>query len=139
MPIDQEFYKNLKPVSQEHDHFVWGPGKEGDAAKDENVKAAYEANGEKIEPLGVHGTYVAVDYDDCISDGACLPACPVAVFEWTKNTGLAGQDQRVDYSDKPEPIREADCIWCMACVTVCPTEAIKVDESLVAVHNSTQV
>ncbi|MCZ6647673.1 MAG: ferredoxin family protein, partial [Thaumarchaeota archaeon] len=99
MPIDQEFFKNLKPVSQENDHFVWGPGKEGDAAKDENVKAAYEANGEKIEPLGVHGTYVAVDYDDCISDGACLPACPVSVFEWTKNTGLDGQDLRLDYSD----------------------------------------
>jgi len=49
----QEFYKNLKPIAQHHDHYVWGPGKEGVAAKDENVKASYEARGEKIEPLGV--------------------------------------------------------------------------------------
>ncbi len=139
MAIDQDFFKNLKAVAEHNDHFVWGPGKEGDAAKDENVKADYEAKGEKIEPLGIHGTFVAVDYDDCIADGACLPACPVAVFEWDKNTGLSGQDQRQDYTDKSDPIRESDCIWCMACVTVCPTEAIKVDESLVAVHKTTQL
>ena len=26
-----------------------------------------------------------------------------------------------DYTDKLDPIGEHDCIWCMTCVTVCPT------------------
>ena len=134
MPIDQEFYKNLKPVAiSEHGYVVWGPGKDGAAAEDNNVKAAFEEVGEKFEPLGVHGTYVAVDFDDCVADGACLPACPVAVFEWTKNPGFGGTDEKLDLTDKAAPVRESDCIWCMACVTVCPTEAIKVDEALVSV------
>ena len=41
---------------------------------------------------------------------------------------------RADYTDKSDPIREKDCIWCMACVTVCPTKAIKVDQSNVQSH-----
>ena len=134
MPIDQEFYKNLQPVAiSEHGYLVWGPGKDGAAAEDSNVKAAFEEVGEKFEPLGIHGTYVAVDFDDCVADGACLPACPVAVFEWTKNPGFSGTDEKLDLTDKAAPVRESDCIWCMACVTVCPTEAIKVDEALVSV------
>jgi NAD-dependent dihydropyrimidine dehydrogenase PreA subunit len=28
-------------------------------------------------PLGVHGTMVAVDWDSCYADGACIEACPV--------------------------------------------------------------
>jgi ferredoxin len=31
-------------------------------------------------------------------------------------------------------IREHDCIWCMACVSVCPTGAIKVDQSNFEFH-----
>jgi len=31
-------------------------------------------------------------------------------------------------SEKSVPIREEDCILCMACVTQCPTEAITVEE-----------
>ena len=134
MGIDQEFHKKLKPVARsEHGYLVWGPGKDGEASKADEVKSAYEANGDPLEPMGIHGTYVAVDFDDCVADGACLPACPVSVFEWSKNVGFSGTDQRLDFSDKAAPIREADCIWCMACVTVCPTEAIKVDEALVEV------
>ncbi|MFQ6134549.1 MAG: ferredoxin family protein [Nitrososphaerales archaeon] len=136
MAIDEEFYKNLKPVEKHHDHYVWGPGKIGAAAEDPNVKAAYEKAGKKIEPLGVHGTYVAVDWDDCEGEGSCLSVCPTTVFEWAKNPGNSGQDDRLDYTDKSDPIREADCIWCMACVTACPTQAIKVDEALVEVHNN---
>ena len=30
--------------------------------------------------------------------------------------------------------REHDCIWCMACVTVCPTTAIKVEEANLDIH-----
>src|SRR5207253_1660845 len=81
----------------------------------------------------IHGTFVAVDWDDCIGDGGCLPVCPVAVFEWLQNPGKSGKDDRAGYSDKSDPVREADCIFCMACVTVCPTTAIKIDQVLVAV------
>ena len=39
-----------------------------------------------------------------------------------------------DYTDKPDPIREGACIWCMACVTVCPTNSNKVDEVNLQIH-----
>ena len=136
MAIDEDFYKNLKPIEKHNDHYVWGPGKIGAAAEDPNVKAAYAKAGIKIEPLGVHGTSVAVDWDDCIGDGACLSVCPVSVFEWTKNPGNSGQEDRLDYTDKSDPVRETDCIYCMACITSCPSQAIKVDEALVEVHKN---
>ena len=37
---------------------------------------AYKARGEEYVPLGVHGTMVAVDWDSCYADGACIEACP---------------------------------------------------------------
>jgi ferredoxin len=40
-------------------------------------------------------------------------------------------------TDKSDPVKEHDCIWCMACVTVCPTQAIKVDEANLEVHKTT--
>ena len=66
----------------EHFHFVWGPGRTAEAAEDENVKSAYAARGEEIVPLGVHGIMVALDFDSCIADGACIEVCPVQVFQW---------------------------------------------------------
>ncbi|MGI9010354.1 MAG: 4Fe-4S dicluster domain-containing protein, partial [Nitrososphaeraceae archaeon] len=47
------------------------------------------------------------------------------------------REGRKDYTDKSDPVREHDCIWCMACVTVCPTTAIKVDEANLEVHKKT--
>ena len=41
-----------------------------------------------------------------------------------------------DLTDKADPIREHDCIWCMACVSVCPPQAIKVDQSNVEKHET---
>ena len=86
--------------------------------------------------LGVHGTFVILD-DSCIADGDCIDACPVQVYQWYRseqgvpaiektNTTSEGigedrnRDGRKDLTDKSDPIRERDCIWCMACVTVCP-------------------
>ena len=73
------------------------------------------------EEQGIRGTHVAVDFDLCIGDGACLEDCPVDVFEW------------VDTPDHPEseikahPTHEQQCIDCMLCVDICPVDAIDVD------------
>ena len=158
MPIDLEFPKNHKPIGKhkcadgEHFHFVWGPGKiDAESSTDENIQNAYKKRGEEYVPLGIHGTFVAVDWDSCISDGGCFEVCPVQVYQWyrTENdvpavqmvnatsvgTGESHQKEgRKDYTDKSEPIREHDCIWCMACVSVCPTQAIKVDQSNQKIH-----
>ena len=95
-------------------------------------------------PLGVSGTMVAIDWDSCIGDGACIEACPVSVFQWYRTeknipainainetfdgTGSDEKEERKDFSDKADPIREHDCIWCMACVSVCPPQAVLVDQ-----------
>lgn len=67
----------------ENFHFMWGPGRSNaEAFSNEDVKAAYAARGEEQVPLGVSGTMVAIDWDSCIADGACIEACPVQVFQW---------------------------------------------------------
>ena len=66
--------------------------------------------------LGIYGTDVAVDFDLCIGDGACIEVCPVNVFDWRG----AGVDR------KAMPARERDCIYCFGCEAVCPKFAIRV-------------
>ena len=158
MPIAENFPEGLKPLGKISDgdgnfHIMWGPGRaDAEAFSDADVKAAYEARGEEQVPLGVSGTMVAVDWDSCVADGACIEACPVQVFQWYRTekdipakdvvgqtfegTGSSVKDERKDMTDKADPIREHDCIWCMACVSVCPPQAIKVDQSNVEKHDS---
>ena len=38
------------------------------------------------------------------------------------------------YSDKASAIREHDCIYCMACVSVCPPQAVLVDQANMEWH-----
>ena len=87
--------------------------------------------------LGIHGSHVAVDWECCVADGACLDVCPVDVFEWLLNPGKkgTGNDKVIDKgtpewnkyrTDKSDVVREGDCIDCMACETACPVQAIKV-------------
>jgi ferredoxin len=52
----------------------------------------------------------------------------------SSGTGRSGQNDRSDYTDKSDPVRDKACIWCMACVTVCPTTAIKVEQSNMEFH-----
>jgi NAD-dependent dihydropyrimidine dehydrogenase PreA subunit len=66
--------------------------------------------------LGIYGTDVAVDFDLCVGDGACIEVCPVNVFDWQG----AGNDR------KAIPVRERDCIYCFGCEAVCPKFAIRV-------------
>ena len=151
MPIDSSFPNKQQPIGKhlladgEHFHFVWGPGQAKEAAENSEVRAAYESRGEELVPLGVHGTVVAVDWDSCIADGSCISACPVQVFEWYRSdndvaasemanatssgNGDTSSNGRIDYTDKSDPIREHSCIFCMACVTVCPTKSIIVNEA----------
>ena len=53
-----------------------------------------------------------------------------------EGTGSDVKDERKDLTDKADPIREHDCIWCMACVSVCPPQAIKVDQANVEAHET---
>ena len=157
MPIAENFPEGLKPIGKinysdgENFHFMWGPGRDdGNALQNDDVKAAYSARGEKQVPLGVSGTMIAVDWDSCVADGACIEACPVQVFQWYRTekdipaidvvgktfqgNGSSNKNERKDFTDKADPIREHDCIWCMACVSVCPPQAIKVDQANQEAH-----
>jgi len=102
MAIDPNFEDNREVAGEHEGHNVWGPVDEP-------------------ETLGIHGTHVAVDFDICIADGACLEDCPVDVFVWTDTPGHPESDEKAD------PAAEAQCIDCMLCVDVCPVDAIDVD------------
>ena len=104
MAIDPNFDQNRNRVGEENGVTVWGPVDEP-------------------EQLGIHGTHVAVDYDICIADGACLENCPVDVFTWVDTPGHPKSEEKV------EPTRESQCIDCMLCVDICPVDAIDVDGS----------
>jgi len=164
MPIPENFPEGLKPlgkisISDGNFHLMWGPGrtKNADGSQveslaDAEVVAAYAARKEEQVPLGISGTMVAVDWDSCIADGACIEACPVQVFQWYRTekdipakdvvgqtfegTGKDVKDERKDLTDKADPIREHDCIWCMACVSVCPPQAVLVDQSNLEAHEN---
>ena len=128
--IDPDFLSKpdeYPPTGDHHTHKVLGEGKNRPDAEGKPYPTA----------LGIHGTHVAVDWDSCIGDGACMDVCPVEVFEWllvpgTWGTGkdkvLAnGSEEYGKYrTDKCDPIRESDCIDCMACETACPVLSIKI-------------
>ena len=151
MPIQEDFCKgDKKPIGKinyndgENFHWVWPSQGLVEASKDEKVLADYKKRGEKMEPLGITGTMVANDWDSCVADGACIEACPVQIFQWYRTdkdisgkkatnetfvgTGSTVKEERFDFTDKADPIREHDCIWCMACVSVCPPLAVLVDQ-----------
>jgi NAD-dependent dihydropyrimidine dehydrogenase PreA subunit len=69
---------------------------------------------------GIFGTDVAVDFDLCVGDGACIEVCPVNVFEWQGDG-----PQR-----KALPSRERDCIFCFGCEAVCPKFAIRITKPI---------
>jgi len=39
------------------------------------------------------------------------------------SAGLTEIDERLDYTDKSQPIREHDCTVCMTCQEICPEGA----------------
>lgn len=131
-PIDPNFQQKPDeyPITGEHSgHKVRAMG-----------KSRMDPDGNPFPTTqGIHGTAVAVDWENCTSDGVCMDVCPVFVFEWLLNPGQAGtgKDKIVDQgtpdyntyrSDKSDPVREMDCIFCMACETSCPTQCIKITQ-----------
>ncbi|MEM0097705.1 MAG: 4Fe-4S binding protein [Conexivisphaerales archaeon] len=130
IPIDADFLHKPDefPITGEHlGHKVRAEGK---------VRIGGEG---KPYPTtnGIHGTQVAVDWEACIADGACMDVCPTSVYEWFLNPGQAGtgKDKIVEVgteewnkyrTDKSDMVREQDCIYCMACEVACPTGAIKI-------------
>jgi len=110
--IDPDFQQKRQVVDKHFEHDVWGPL-------------------ELPEVTGIHGTHVAVDFDICIGDGSCIEVCPVEVFEWFDTPGTNPHKVHPDLPPmikeaKADPIREVDCIDCMACETACPVLAIKI-------------
>jgi len=156
--IPEDFCHNdVKPTGKtshsdgENKHFIWGDGRsDGAAFSNDEVKAAYEAHGDTQVPLGIHGTTVAVDWDQCTAQGSCMSVCPVQTFQWYRTekdiaaadckgetfegTGSVVKDERKDMTDKADPIREHDCIWCMACQEACPEGAIRIEASNLEWH-----
>jgi NAD-dependent dihydropyrimidine dehydrogenase PreA subunit len=100
-PIDMGFKSKRQSIGKFKGIQVWGP---------------YDPPGQ----LGIWGTDVCVDFDICVSDGACIDACPVNVYEWLDTPGHPASER------KPFMIREKDCIFCLACENVCPPQAIKI-------------
>jgi NAD-dependent dihydropyrimidine dehydrogenase PreA subunit len=100
-PIDVGFKSKRQSIGKFKGIEVWGP---------------FDPPGQ----LGIWGTNVCVDFDICISDGACIDACPVNVYEWLDTPGHPASER------KPFMAREKDCIFCLACENVCPPQAIKI-------------
>lgn len=100
-PIDTSFKSKRQKAGKFKGISVWGP---------------VDSPGQ----LGIWGDSVAVDFDICIGDGACIEACPVNVYEWLETPGHPGSEK------KPFMAREKDCIFCLACENVCPPQAIKI-------------
>jgi len=83
----------------------------------------------------------------------CIEAVPVQIFQWYRSAqdlpaaemvdvtsvGIGENHDRDEEKIMPitDPVRENDCIWCMAYVTVYPTQAIKVDEGNLDIYNKT--
>ncbi len=107
MAIDPDFETSYEPAASHEGHRIWTP--DGEKPTDERQ--------------GIHGTHVAVDFDICIADGACLEDCPVDVFEWVETPDHPASERKAD------PVDEDQCIDCMLCVDVCPVDAIDVDAS----------
>ena len=125
---------NIKMVTGETTISLTGSGT-GHSKVDGHIDTSFKSKRQKagkfkgisvwgpIDPpgqLGIWGDSVAVDFDICIGDGACIEACPVNVYEWLETPGHPASEK------KPFMIREKDCIFCMACENVCPPQCVKI-------------
>jgi NAD-dependent dihydropyrimidine dehydrogenase PreA subunit len=101
LPIDPNFQKKRKKVGKEKGIAIWGPV-------------------DPPEKLGIHGTYVAIDWDNCTGCGVCLKVCPQQLFEWVETFNHPTSEK------KAFPARELDCGQCYKCEIKCPVQAIRI-------------
>ena len=73
-----------------------------------------DGNGSRVAPI-IYGPKQVFQWYRTEKD---IPAKDV-VGQTFQGTGKDVKDERKDQTDKADPIREHDCIWCMACVSVC--------------------
>ena len=94
MPIDRNFQTLWKKTGRHQGHTIWQS---------------------ETSILGIHGTRVAVDFDECTGCLKCFAVCPEDVFEqWETASGQI----------KADPVKETACLECLACEMVCPEDAI---------------
>jgi NAD-dependent dihydropyrimidine dehydrogenase PreA subunit len=99
MPIDRTYHTTWKQTNRHLNHAVWQS---------------------KTSKLGIHGTRVAVDFDECTGCMKCLTVCPEDVFKQCEvSTGVI----------KADPARESACLECLACELVCPEDAIYISRN----------
>ena len=79
MSIDKEFpnshhvIRKQKHANGEHYHFIRGPGRsDAETSSKSEVQNACRERGEEYVPLGIHDTIVAVNWDSCYADEACI-------------------------------------------------------------------
>ncbi|UCE11474.1 MAG: 4Fe-4S dicluster domain-containing protein [Candidatus Thorarchaeota archaeon] len=97
VPIDKHFRSRWSKRGSHEGHSVWKSESEHDGT--------------------IHGELVAVHIESCVGCMKCVDACPTIVFtKWVSDL----ETEVVD------PSGERDCIFCMVCELVCPTEAILV-------------
>ena len=86
------------------------------------AKDADSYGGIGSDKLGIWGSVVAVDFDICVADGACIEACPVDVYDWIDTPNHPASDKKAIMA------REPDCIICRACEEVCPVVAVLITD-----------
>ena len=84
------------------------------------AKDADSYGGVGSDKLGIWGSVVAVDFDICVADGACIEACPV--YDWIDTPNHPASDKKAIMA------REPDCIICRACEEVCPVVAVLITD-----------
>ncbi|MHA2118495.1 MAG: 4Fe-4S dicluster domain-containing protein [Candidatus Thorarchaeota archaeon] len=98
MPIDRNFRTTWSIINSHEGHPVWSKNDEKGGM--------------------IHGEVVGLHVESCIGCMKCITTCPVDVFvAWISEDGV----------DVVDPILDAECILCLACELVCPTEAIHID------------
>ncbi|MHA2066401.1 MAG: 4Fe-4S dicluster domain-containing protein [Candidatus Thorarchaeota archaeon] len=98
VPIDRKYRSSWSVIETHEGHSVWSK-KDGRSGT-------------------IHGNIVGLHIESCIGCMKCVTSCPVNVFvSWISEDG----------AEVVDPILDADCILCLACELVCPTEAIHID------------
>jgi len=77
---------------------------------------------------------IIFDLDGTLVDSSDDIVASINYVRVQKGLKKLEKEERLDYTDKADAIREHDCIWCMACVSVCPPQAVLVDQGLQEFH-----